>query len=248
MLFRSFTITSTQLLRLHEIIPSDSKREPLVPLMLYELTSHTSFPPYALSIRSEKRYGAPIIASIAYAIPSFRGDFSIGMQEIHLDEETGKVLETKISTSVQGGWFPLNERSDDSDRLDPTYMCRSKVLNYRRGSNLTLAHNHPHLVVGSGNNGLWKYACGEGPDETMVKTFGELLGHTSGVVAVDVDSKGKCVSVQRGGGVAVRWLDGMGENQMDADAHVQTGVAAEKVEAMGMSHKDFMGRDGWERE
>lgn len=236
-----FTITSLQRLRLHKLIPTNSEIQPLAPLLLHELTSHTSWPPYALAIRSTQ---STIIASIAYAVPSFRGNWSMGLQEMHVDDKSGKVFDTRIVIAVQGGWFPTssNPSHPQNTGLDPEVLSRFDE------NRLTISYNHPHVVVGSGDNGLWRYDIHASQKTTTIESLSYLLGHTSGVVGVDVDKKGKCVSVQRGGAVHVRWLCRMGGKKMDADVHVTTGITEEQLKEIEMSCKEFHGVTKWEKE
>lgn len=225
------TITSSQLLRLHKLFPGSSGSA-LKASLVHELTSHTSWPPYALSIRSTP---SAVVASIAYAIPTFRGDWSIGIQELHVDDTDGKIVESRIVNAVQGGFFLTSPNPAHPANLGlgaaPQIPSSNPRLRVRNA--LTLTYTHPYLVVGSGNNRLWRYLVHSSAEKLRIGERTEMFGCTSGVVGLDVGHRGRLVSVQRGGDVSVRWLEGMSDGisgKKEKTVDVKGGVEMEKME------------------
>ncbi|KAK7512629.1 F-box domain-containing protein [Phyllosticta citriasiana] len=174
------------------------------PRLLYSLRSHTVWPPLSLSIRPSSE---DLVASIAYALPTYLSGWTVGIQEMRITSE-GKLVDSRLASAENSGFQSLSKRpfdapSDESSRgttatSAPTY---SKPL--------SLSYTHPYLLSSHPDNTLTLYMAKSTKSSLSIGPGTRLWGHTSSVSGVHVTARGKAVSVSsRGDEIRVWELEG----------------------------------------
>lgn len=192
----------------------DSK--PPAPRFLTSLKSHTCWPPLCLSIRSTPQ---TIIASIAYALPTYLSGWSVGLQELHLTR-SGTILRSRLASAMEQGFHSLLSSSAPS--IPPLFQSlrpptpeasdsssRSRSRHGRQTHPTSLSYSHPYLLAGNRDNTLSLYLVTSNNEELKISKSTTLWGHTSSVSGAHVGGRGKAVSVSaRGGELRVWELEG----------------------------------------
>lgn len=192
------TMTSGQLLSLYvfsaSAVNNDETRDP--PRLLSSLKSYTAIPPLSLSIRASS---TKILASIAYALPTFLGGWAVGIQEIHLSL-AGETVETRLTSSMVQHAPTLasslsssstSTRSGTPSELD----TESLELDSSSHKPTSLSYSHPYLLLSHADNTLTLYLVTSTSSKLSISAGSRLWGHTSSVSSAHVSSKGKAVSV-----------------------------------------------------
>lgn len=192
------TMTSAQLLSLY-VFPtsngnSDGASKP--PRLLTSLKSYTAIPPLSLSIRASS---TKILASIAYALPTFLGGWAVGIQEIHLSV-TGDMIDTRLTSSMVQRAPTLSSSlpsSSTSTRSGTPSEIDSESLELDASSHkpTSLSYSHPYLLLSHADNTLTLYLVTSTSSKLSISAGSRLWGHTSSVSSAHVSSKGKAVSV-----------------------------------------------------
>jgi hypothetical protein len=186
------------------------------PRLLTSLKSHTCWPPLCLSIRSTPR---TIIASIAYAVPTYLSGWSVGLQELHLTQ-SGTILRSRLASAVEQGFHSLLSSSAPStpplsQSLRPSTPEASDTPSRRRSRDrrqtppTSLSYSHPYLLAGNSDNTLSLYLVTSNNEELKISKSTTLWGHTSSISGAQVGGRGKAVSVSaRGEELRVWELEG----------------------------------------
>jgi hypothetical protein len=185
------------------------------PRLLTSLKSHTCWPPLCLSIRSTPK---TIIASIAYALPTYLSGWSVGLQELHLTR-SGTILRSRLASAVEQGFHSLLSSSAPStpslsQSIRPSTPDASDTPGLRsrheRNTHPTsLSYSHPYLLAGNRDNTLSLYLVTSNNEELKISKSTTLWGHTSSVSGAQVGGRGKAVSVSaRGEELRVWELEG----------------------------------------
>jgi hypothetical protein len=228
------TITAEQVLSLYAfnssaatLNSSEFEAQPKDIHLLTTLKSHTSWPPLSLSIRPSP---TGIIASIAYAIPTYTTGWSVGLQELHLNRN-GEIILSRLASGIPSGFQSLlspNSSSSVSPSSSPTRpplrhvpTMPPRILNNRPTS---LSYAHPYLLAGNRDNTLTLYLVTSSSSHLEISKGTTLWGHTSGVTNAQVAGRGKAVSLSSVGGIGTEirvWeLEGGVSNRMDASVKV----------------------------
>jgi hypothetical protein len=210
----------------------------LRPHLLASLRSHTAWPPLSLSIRTTP---SVIIASIAYAFPTYTVGWSVGLQELHLSRRTGDVTTSRLASAVDAGFHSLASTSN------PT-LPRPGAREKRTERPTSLSYAHPYLLAGHEDNTLTLYLVTSTRDKVTVDAGLKLWGHTSGISGACVGGRGKAVSVSaRGGELRVWDLEGgrgrsvrVRPENVSEDEQVERG---RDVGAVGEFARDWVGFD-----
>lgn len=202
------TMNGMQLMSLYKF-PSRRKKEfghevldP--PRLLYSLRSHTVWPPLSLSIRPSSE---DLVASIAYALPTYLSGWAVGIQEMRITSE-GKLVDSRLASAENSGFQslskrPFNSPSDASSR----YITSTSAATYSKP--LSLSYTHPYLLSSHPDNTLTLYMVKSTKDSLSIGPGTRLWGHTSSVSGVHVAARGKAVSVSsRGDEIRVWELEG----------------------------------------
>jgi hypothetical protein len=218
------------------------------PRLLTSLKSHTCWPPLCLSIRSTPR---SIIASIAYALPTYLSGWSVGLQELHLTR-SGTILRSRLASAVEQGFQSLLSSSAPptpslSQSLRPTTPeasdtpGRSRSRRGRQTHPTSLSYSHPYLLAGNRDNTLSLYLVTSNNEELKISKNTTLWGHTSSVSGAHVGGRGKAVSISaRGEELRVWELEGgLGRKVVQ-----ERSVLVRREGREGSDHEDVEGTDG----
>ncbi|MCJ1225846.1 hypothetical protein MMC12_002495 [Toensbergia leucococca] len=176
------------------------------PRLLSSLKSHTAWPPLSLSIRVSS---ASIVASIAYAIPTYLSGWSVGLQELRLGPE-GDILESRLATALNQGFTPLHSPSSgmSSPNLgggsSPIKGMYSNMISHSTRPT-SLSYTHPYLLASHPDNTLTLYMVTSTAENLFVGAGNRLWGHTSSVSGAHVGDRGKAVSISTHGNEIRIW-------------------------------------------
>ncbi len=178
------------------------------PNLLSSLQSHTAYPPISLAIRPSS---TSIVASIAYAMPTWTSGWSVGLQEIRLTVE-GAIVDSRVASastkSMRPPYPPFNMKNPAPGIGDGTPWVPDTV-GYIRIPSLTrptsLSYNHPYLLSAHADNTLTLYMVTSNAQELSIGAANRLWGHTSSVSGAHVGDRGKAVSVSAVGNELRVW-------------------------------------------
>ncbi|KAK2801075.1 hypothetical protein FQN50_007883 [Emmonsiellopsis sp. PD_5] len=176
--------------------------------LIASLKSNNIFAPVSLSIRPSS---TDIIASIAYSFSRIGCGWSVGLQELRMDqdgESLGSRLATTVDLQFNGSAFDSlarvngkpRQRSTISGPIDRPFisMPLSPSLSYTQPPT-SLSYCHPYLLTSHADNTLTMYLVVSTSDSLGIKIGRRLWGHTSSVSGVQVSDRGKAVSVSSRG-------------------------------------------------
>ena len=167
------------------------------PTLISSLRSQTAYPPISLAMRVSS---TSIVASIAYAMPTWTSGWSVGLQEIRLTQE-GAITDSRMASAATRGALspPSNAQPRTSSHdlstatLDQQVVAGVKVA---LGSKPTsLSYKHPYLLSTHPDNTLTLYMVTSNTRELSIGAGSRLWGHTSSVSGAHVGDRGKAVSV-----------------------------------------------------
>ncbi|CAF9912245.1 MAG: hypothetical protein ALECFALPRED_008012 [Alectoria fallacina] len=176
-------------------VGDDAKIRP--PTLISSLRSQTAYPPTSLAIRASS---TSIVASIAYAMPTWTSGWSVGLQEIRLTPE-GAILDSRVASAAARGALslPLDAQlRNPVQNLSAVALDQQVVAGVKMalGSKLTsLSYNHPYLLSAHPDNTLTLYMVTSNTEELSIGVGSRLWGHTSSVSGAHVGDRGKAVSV-----------------------------------------------------
>ncbi|KFZ20648.1 hypothetical protein V502_03095 [Pseudogymnoascus sp. VKM F-4520 (FW-2644)] len=168
--------------------------------LITSLKSQTTWPPLSLSIRATPQ---TIIASIAYALPTYSSGWSVGLQELHISHN-GTISHSRLASATEPGFHPLlsplssaagNPFSISGSAPNAANPARPPT-NPRPSS---LSYSHPYLLASHSNNTLTLYLVTSTLDNLKISMARTLWGHTSSVSGAHVGVRGKAVSISSGG-------------------------------------------------
>lgn len=219
--------------------------------LITSLRSQTTWPPLSLSIRTTPQ---AIIASIAYALPTYSSGWSVGLQELHISH-SGAISHSRLASAIEPGFHPLlsplpsiagNPSSTSSSTPNAASPARPPT-NPRPSS---LSYSHPYLLASHSNNTLTLYLVTSTLDDLKISMARTLWGHTSSVSGAHVGVRGKAVSISSGGeelrvwelerGLRSRRVVNEESVRVRGEAHT-TGTRADSVQAT--SRGDWIGFD-----
>ena len=197
------TMTEAQLLSLYcfmsEFDPRrhDATLDP--PRLLSSLKSHTVWPPLSLSIRVSP---INVIASIAYAMPTYLSGWSVGLQELRLTPE-GSISESWLASAVTQGFTSLWSSPGPSSSNPNNSLSSVGATELGSVASSTkptsLSYSHPYLLASHPDNTLTLYLVTSTTSVLSIGTGNRLWGHTSSVSGAHVGDRGKAVSVSSHG-------------------------------------------------
>lgn len=175
------------------------------PYLLSSLKSHTAWPPLSLTIRISNKN---ILASIAYAMPTYLAGWSVGLQELRLTPD-GNVLESRLASALSQGFVPLIPTESPSSSESKAPLSRGTEHGQSKFAALskpaTLSYNHPYLLAAHPDNTLTLYMVTSNAHNLIIGPGDRLWGHTSSVSGAYVDGRGKAVSVSAYGNELRIW-------------------------------------------
>jgi hypothetical protein len=224
------TMTATQLLSLYKF-PSKSngksnKRTLDPPQLLHSLRSRTVWAPLSLSLRPSS---SNIVATIAYAIPTYLSGWSVGVQELWLSPD-GALLDSRLATSSTGyrtlsATLPQSSFSPTGISTLPSFTAATP--GYSKPT--SLSYTHPYLLVSHPDNTLTLYLVTSTDKSLSVSNGSRLWGHTSSVSGAHVGGRGKAISVSsRGDELRIWELEGTNAKKKVAGANLSVQIRPEK--------------------
>ncbi|RVX66804.1 hypothetical protein B0A52_08997 [Exophiala mesophila] len=183
--------------------------EPTSLQALTKLQSDAKFGPTSVSLRKQ---GLGMIASIAYGFKRIGAGWCIGIQEISL---------TPIGTS---GVEDATERWEIGTRSTSSLPLPAHPQQRRPPQSLSYAH--PFVIASLADNTIMSFLVTSTENQLEMSRGRRLWGHTAGISSVQVNSRGKAVSIsQRGNEIRVWEL----EDVMTMAAHRRTSVQVKVV-------------------
>ena len=167
------------------------------PTLISSLRSQTAYPPISLTIRASS---TSIVASIAYAMPTWTSGWSVGLQEIRITPD-GAIIDSRMASAATRGALPppTNPQFRTSVHNHGTTTLDQQVVTSVRmvlGSKPTsLSYNHPYLLSAHPDNTLTLHMVTSNSEELSIGVGSRLWGHTSSVSGAHVGDRGKAVSV-----------------------------------------------------
>ena len=229
------TMTEAQLLSLYQFdaepVAGNATMDP--PRLLSSLKSHTTWPPLTLSIRVSS---SSIIASVAYALPTYLLGWSVGLQELRLTTE-GTMLQSRLASAANQGFTPLSTTSGSStpelqsDSTPPRTVGRGQIPSLTKPT--SLSYSHPYLLASHPDNTLTLYLVQSTDKELTIGDGSRLWGHTSSVSGAHVGDRGKAVSASTHGDEIRVWeleggLRSMSSRRRAAAGETSVQIRAEK--------------------
>lgn len=171
--------------------------------LITRLQSDASFSPISVALRKTPQ--GRIVGSIAYAFNRVQSGWCLGLQEIRLSQ-TGQTIKSRLASTIDtpidappkvGPDWKVTSRSTSSLplALHPQLMAAPTSLSYQ----------HPFVVCSLSDNTLMSYLVTSNSDSLEIRTGRRLWGHTSGVSGVQVNARGKAVSISSKGDEIRAW-------------------------------------------
>ena len=177
------------------------------PTLISSLRSQTAYPPISLAIRASL---TSIVASIAYAMPTWTSGWSVGLQEIRITSG-GAIIDSRMASAATRDALspPPNRQLRTAVHSTSTTTLDQQVVTGVRlalGSKPTsLSYNHPYLLSSHPDNTLTLYMVTSNTEELSIGVGSRLWGHTSSVSGAHVGERGKAVSVSAVGNELRVW-------------------------------------------
>jgi len=210
------------------------------PYLLTSLSSHTSRPPMALSIR---KLADATVASIAYTFTTRQG-WSIGVQDLHLgspvagSKSAPEVVATRTAyTSPVSGGATSHMTSNSSPSARRRHVERhisqpSTPVDSQASEEpgpTTLCYSHPYLLATLPDNTLVLHMCKSNASSLSISHGIRLWGHTSGISDAEITARGKAVSVSsRGDEMRVWELEGRSNGLGSRSVEIRPGQSPMK--------------------
>lgn len=189
----------------NEEVDDDAKIRP--PTLVSSLRSQTAYPPISLAIRASS---SSIVATIAYAMPTWTSGWSVGLQEIRI-APGGAIIDSRMASAATRGFLspPPNPLLRTPVHNYSTVTLDQQVVTGVRmalGSKPTsLSYNHPYLLSAHPDNTLTLYMVTSNTEELSIGVGNRLWGHTSSVSGAHVGDRGRAVSVSAMGNELRVW-------------------------------------------
>jgi hypothetical protein len=240
------TMTAAHLLSLYKF-PSMPNKKPNQmtldsPQLLHSLRSRTVWAPLSLSLRPSS---GNIVATIAYAIPTYLSGWSVGVQELWLSPD-GTLLDSRLATSSAGhrtlsATLPQTSMSPTMTSTLPSFAAASP--GYSKPT--SLSYTHPYLLVSHPDNTLTLYLVTSTDKSLSVSNGSRLWGHTSSVSGAHVGGRGKAISVSsRGDELRIWELEGTNARKKLAGANLSVRIRPEKKMSESRPDEDQAGLEG----
>ena len=213
------TMTGAPLMSLYHFVHGlNDHAEPAIepPRLLSSLRSHTAYPPATLAIRTTSN---SIVASIAYAMPSWTMGWTIGMQELRLTND-GAILGSRTASASNNAQNIPRRHMQASHNVEAIPSIKKPT---------SLSYNHPYLLSAHSDNTLTLYMVTSNVEALSVSTGNRLWGHTSSVSGAHVGDRGKAVSVSKLGNELRVWELERGISSSTARRRAATGEVSVQV-------------------
>jgi hypothetical protein len=215
----------------------ESPTEVMSSRLITSLKSQTTWPPLSLSIRTTPQ---AIIASIAYALPTYSSGWSVGLQELHISH-SGTISHSRLASAIEPGFHPLvsplsSAVGNSSSASSSSHNSPSPTRPPTNPRPSSLSYSHPYLLASHSNNTLTLYLVTSTLDDLKISTARTLWGHTSSVSGAYVGVRGKAVSISSGGGELRVW-------ELERGLRSRRVVSEESVRVRGEAQTTGSGTD-----
>ncbi|RAL10774.1 WD domain protein [Aspergillus homomorphus CBS 101889] len=192
---------------------------PREPTLLSSLEADSIMEPMSLSVRSA---GSDVITSIVYSFYHAGCGWSLGIQESLFSCSTGLQKETRLTTTVDSQYgicTPLAHSCSGTDqscswvetnRKNTSRLRPAEPSIHHQEAPTSVSYSHPYLLSSHTDNTLTVYLVMSTSAGLCIKGAQRLWGHTSSVSAVQVNERGKAISVSSQGDEIRVWeLEGL---------------------------------------
>ena len=202
---------------------------------LTTLSAENSFAPISVCLR---KVGDLLVAGLAYAVPHIGLGWCIGLQEVHL-----KLPNSTQATSSQGcdEEEPMRTQIVTEKRLafSQPFALHPKMLQRPSG----LSYKHPYLVATLSDNTLISHLVVSTANRLEILPGRRLWGHTSAISGVQVDARGKAVTVSiKGDDLRVWELEEPGDSQSTNSVRVEAAPELNLLTSAMARRGDALGR------
>ncbi|RDW69175.1 WD domain protein [Aspergillus mulundensis] len=167
--------------------------------LIASLKADSILAPMSLSVRLT---GSGIIASIVYSFFHIGCGWSLGIQELHFDNN-GQQTESRLTTTVDTQYGVGLDRLPQSTSGQIPVSIMPTILH--RDPPTSVSYSHPYLLTSHADNTLTVFLVVSTASRLFVKGARRLWGHTSSVSAAQVSDRGKAVSVSSHGDEVRIW-------------------------------------------
>ncbi|KAK9447122.1 uncharacterized protein V1518DRAFT_422269 [Limtongia smithiae] len=183
-----FVVTLSRLNRV-EIYKFDADAAEIASL-IYTIRSHNITGPTTLSLRRARSTNV-VYATIAYTHTCISSGWTVAVQEIKLDDTSDNIVSLRAASSLPSSSSPASKRKtrfDYNHILWPSFSMPT-----------SLSYAHPFLLTSHADNTLAVYHVRSTASELSIGPGCRLWGHTSAVANVEVQDRGRAVSISQSG-------------------------------------------------
>ena len=197
------TISKTKFLSIYHLHSKhDSAGSGAMLTTIARMQSDASFSPVSVALRKAPE---AIIASIAYAFNRLQSGWCLGLQEIRLSS-TGQMMNSRFASTID---TPVDAAQKARHRWELTTRSTSSLplpLHPQlMSAPSSLSYEHPFVVCSLSDNTLMSFLVTSTTDRLEIRSGRRLWGHTSGVSGVQVNGRGKAVSISSQGDEIRAW-------------------------------------------
>jgi WD40 repeat protein len=167
--------------------------------LIASLKAGSILAPMSLSIRLA---GSEIIASIVYSFLHFGCGWSLGIQELHFNDN-GQQVKSRLTTTVDTQYGVSLHRLSGSTHRQISGPAMPTILH--KDPPTSISYSHPYLLTSHADNTLTVFLVVSTSSSLFVKGGQRLWGHTSSVSAAQISDRGKAVSVSARGDEVRIW-------------------------------------------
>lgn len=167
------------------------------------LQADASFSPVSVALR--KTPGGGIVGSVAYAFKPLQSEWCLGLQEVCLSHN-GQIMNSRLASTI-------DTRIDSPPKVGRNWEVTSRSTStlplalhpQLMSAPTSLSYEHPFVVCSLSDNTLMSYLVTSSSDSLEIRSGRRLWGHTSAVSGVQVNGRGKAVSISSKGEEIRAW-------------------------------------------
>ncbi|KAL4815949.1 hypothetical protein BDW67DRAFT_175992 [Aspergillus spinulosporus] len=167
--------------------------------LIASLKAGSVLAPMSLSVRLA---GTEIIASIVYSFLHIGCGWSLGIQELHFNDN-GQQTKSRLTTTVDTQYGVSLHRLPGSTHRRISGPAMPTILH--KDPPTSISYSHPYLLTSHADNTLTVFLVVSTSNSLFVRGGQRLWGHTSSVSAAQISDRGKAVSVSSQGDEVRIW-------------------------------------------
>jgi hypothetical protein len=208
-----FVMDSLRTLSLYHLPSRGQVADPLHTLeLLSSLRSDTARPPLCLSVRV---LSTGLVASVAFAVPTYLSGWSVRLQELRLSL-SGALVESRLASPIRRSFVPMVrngclESSPSQNNVHDSSASMTKPT--------SMSYSHPYLLSAYADNTMNLHLINSSDTALTIGDGQRLWGHTSSVSDVQVGDRGKAVSISTVGEVLIWELEGISKRRLGLGDH-----------------------------